>query len=296
MTIDDFTPLILNAGKASLNSNWNYSNVKSPFARLFCVIEGSATISLGGVCHNLTAGHLYLIPPFTQHSTSCDGKFVHYYIHTYEDIPAESGSIFDEWDFPFEVPATETDIALIAQLVQNNPELRLKEFDPEKYDNHQNLMNNLYQEKERDISTRIECKAIVMLLISHFLGKARHHNDVKDKRIRQSIKVINSRLSKTDLRIDELKAAACLSTNQFIRLFKKETGQTPLQYITNKRIEKAQALLLKSEINTKNLANAVGFEDSAYFCKVFKKSTGFTPQKYRQQALNPGKLPPDNEK
>lgn len=70
--------------------------------------------------------------------------------------------------------------------------------------------------------------------------------------------------------------------DHFIRLFKKELGTTPLQYINQKKIEKSQLLLITEEIAVKEIAFQLAFEDYSYFNRLFKKITGVTPQEYRR--------------
>ena len=79
-----------------------------------------------------------------------------------------------------------------------------------------------------------------------------------------------------------LAAISCLSKDHFIRLFKKEVGNTPLQYINQKKIEKAQLILITEDIPVKNIAYLLAYEDHSYFNRLFKKITGVTPQQYRE--------------
>ena len=80
-SIDELHLLTLHVGLAYHDGDWNFHNVRSPFARLYLVVEGTARISLPTGCYDLTPGHLYFIPPFTTHSYYCDSPFTHYYIH-----------------------------------------------------------------------------------------------------------------------------------------------------------------------------------------------------------------------
>ena len=62
------------------------------------------------------------------------------------------------------------------------------------------------------------------------------------------------------------------------RIFKKEYGASPLQYLTDLRIARAKEILLKHpDINIKTAASTVGYEDSRYFSRIFKNETGMTP-------------------
>lgn len=66
--IDRLHIYILNVGFARHDGDWNWKNVRSPFARLYLVTEGRAHIVMFNASYELTPGHLYLIPSFTTHS------------------------------------------------------------------------------------------------------------------------------------------------------------------------------------------------------------------------------------
>lgn len=67
----------------------------------------------------------------------------------------------------------------------------------------------------------------------------------------------------------------------FYPFIQKETGVTPSKYINQKKIEKAQLILVTDEMSVKNVAFALSFDDYSYFNRLFKKTTGLTPQEYR---------------
>ena len=56
----------------------------------------------------------------------------------------------------------------------------------------------------------------------------------------------------------------------------------PLQYINQKKIEKAQLILITEDIPVKNIAYLLAYEDHSYFNRLFKKITDVTPQQYRE--------------
>lgn len=68
----------------------------------------------------------------------------------------------------------------------------------------------------------------------------------------------------------------------FYPSFQKEVGTTPLQYINQKKIEKAQLILITEDIPVKNIAYLLAYEDHSYFNRLFKKITDVTPQQYRE--------------
>ncbi len=68
--------------------------------------------------------------------------------------------------------------------------------------------------------------------------------------------------------------------------FRQELGITPWEYLTHVRIERAKELLTGSTLSITEIAGRVGYDDAAYFSRVFSKETGRTPRSYRQQASN----------
>lgn len=72
-----------------------------------------------------------------------------------------------------------------------------------------------------------------------------------------------------------------ISPQYFSELFKKETGENFIKYLTNVRIEKAKELMRAPDIKSYEIAELVGYDNPTYFNKVFKKIVGVSPQKYR---------------
>ena len=67
------------------------------------------------------------------------------------------------------------------------------------------------------------------------------------------------------------------------RLIKRETGNTFLDILTKKRLDKACELLADSGYKTYEVSRLVGIEDSGYFSQLFKKNIGVTPSEYREK-------------
>ena len=66
-----------------------------------------------------------------------------------------------------------------------------------------------------------------------------------------------------------------------VQVVMTEIGVTPSKYINQKKIEKAQLILVTDEMSVKNVAFALSYDDYSYFNRLFKKTTGLTPQEYR---------------
>lgn len=267
LQVEQMHPLVLNVGLAVHNADWNWKNVNSPFTRLYYVTEGSAQIELPDGIYTLSPKHMYFIPAFTIHTNICKSNFVHYYLHIYEDHYSDNDWL-DHWKFPVEIEATDLDLALFKRLCEINPHMTLQKSDPTTYDNNPTLMQNLIKNRQRAFCDKVESRGIVFQLLSRFFKQGQSKIEMKDNRIAKTVLYIRKHLNEA-IELEKLAEISCLSKDHFIRLFKKELGTTPLQYINQKKIEKSQLLLITEEIAVKEIAFQLAFEDYSYFNRLF---------------------------
>lgn len=83
-----------------------------------------------------------------------------------------------------------------------------------------------------------------------------------------------------DISLSKLSELFHMNASYLTRVFKEKEGFSINEYITKVRVENAKRLLESGKLNMQKLADAVGYEDSTYFFKVFKKVTGMTPRAY----------------
>lgn len=100
--------------------------------------------------------------------------------------------------------------------------------------------------------------------------------------IQNAILLIEGNLS-GDLSLTRLARELNVNSSYLSTLFKKETGKTITEYITDRRISHARHLLDSTRLQVQTVGQHCGFEDVHYFSKVFKRLTGMTPKQYRQK-------------
>lgn len=83
--------------------------------------------------------------------------------------------------------------------------------------------------------------------------------------------------------IDHLSSKACMSKATFYRLFKRELGISPNDYILAEKMSKAKELLAKPGAKIAAISYELGFSDSNYFIRTFKKIVGITPGAFQLQ-------------
>ena len=77
--------------------------------------------------------------------------------------------------------------------------------------------------------------------------------------------------------------ALAMSTSHFSSVFKNHTGETFIEALTKKRMEKAKTLLAQGHLKTYEVAETVGYSDAHYFSISFKKVVGKTPTEYAKE-------------
>jgi transcriptional regulator GlxA family with amidase domain len=98
-----------------------------------------------------------------------------------------------------------------------------------------------------------------------------------------------------NLPIEALAKRTNMSPRNFIRRFKAATGRLPGHYLQVLRINVAKALLEEGASSVQAVCSAVGYDDVAFFRKLFKKLTGMTPLEYRNRFAGAGPVHPDPE-
>ncbi len=74
-----------------------------------------------------------------------------------------------------------------------------------------------------------------------------------------------------------------LAERTFKRRFKQATGMSPLEYVHALRLEEAKQLLEATEQPIESIASEVGYEDAAFFGRLFRKQVNLTPAQYRKR-------------
>ena len=107
-----------------------------------------------------------------------------------------------------------------------------------------------------------------------------------DPRIASAVGYIKERFAE-NFSVAELAAVSHMSESRFYALFREQVGVPPINYRLKVRIMKAERLLRENrELTISGISESLGFENDAYFRRVFKTLTGVPPGKYRD--MEPG--------
>jgi len=279
--LDILDLLVLNLGYVESHRRWVVKGLESPFARIYYVEKGHGYITLPGGEVEVTPGHLYLVPAFVTHSYVCEPGSGLYYLFVFEELKHQT-DLFDMYDFPVEVPVEDDALFLFRYFVRSFPQLmlRLPSSDPEGYDNHESFAIFAKRYREMHLHERAQLRGMVYIVFSKFMAGSKPKIWTEDPRLQKVLKYILEHLEE-EISVDYLADIACLTKPYLIRQFKQSLGVAPLQFITHKKVEKAQLLLVTDDCPVQDIACAVGYADASYFVRLFKKKVGMTPQEYR---------------
>ena len=97
----------------------------------------------------------------------------------------------------------------------------------------------------------------------------------------KTMNIVTEQMEDNHVNVDELASALAMSTSQFRRRLTAITGETPQNYITNIRMQKARYLLdIQSELSILDVALRCAYEDQYIFTRAFKRFFGITPSDY----------------
>ena len=92
---------------------------------------------------------------------------------------------------------------------------------------------------------------------------------------------VHDNYQQEDLGLDDICKELGVSNSYFSSMFKKETGNSFVGYLTEYRMDKAARMLVETAEKSYMIAKSVGYSDPNYFSYVFKRQFGVSPSKYR---------------
>ena len=83
--------------------------------------------------------------------------------------------------------------------------------------------------------------------------------------------------------LDTLTSLTHMNKYYMVHSFTKYTGLSPIQYLNQTRLKRAQHLLRTTNYSISDIASSTGFSSQSYFTQIFRKNFNMTPVKYRQE-------------
>lgn len=274
---------LLNVDHVTLDDQWNYKNIISPFYRMYLIEGGRGKLYNPEISVNLEPGFLYLVPSYTLCNYFCMDNLEQYYIHFAEEFPY-GDSLFANSRKPFKVAASEVDRECFRRILSINPGRTLmNSYAPWTYEKKSMTARFSAHGNPGYVARDMESQGIIMQLLSRFMTSSvfKSSDSIISSVALKAMNHIITHLNE-DLQVSQLAEMASLNPDYFSRVFQKYTGWNVVSYIQQKRIERAQFLILTTAMSLEEIRSQTGFKEIGYFNRVFKKITGTTPGAYRK--------------
>lgn len=257
----------------------SFHKVTSPFSRMYLVLTGNGELMTAEGTLKLIEGRMYLIPSFTTCSYYFQPGLQMIYVHFALSMK-DGMDVFNLMTYHSEIYATDFLKCLFKRLREINPNREIPHHDPEVY---QNKPWNNQTISYESLKHHLETTSLLGQLLSNFIQVETPISPARLFRykLQPILHYIGTNLEK-EISVENLAAMACLSTDHFSRTFKSILGMCPNEYIIAKRVEKAQGLLLTTDLSQAEIMEEAGIKNISYFTRVFKKHTKLTPSEFRK--------------
>jgi AraC-like DNA-binding protein len=137
----------------------------------------------------------------------------------------------------------------------------------------------------RSISRRVAAAyALLDTIIEQCPAPGKHLETLRDaQRLAPALAHMELLLGNADLDLPVLARMTDLSVSRFHALFKHAIGLSPTAYLLNRRMVRAEGLLVGSSLKVREVAHRCGWPDEFHFSRLFKRLHGMSPLAYREQ-------------
>ncbi|MGG4046248.1 AraC family transcriptional regulator [Paenibacillus favisporus] len=271
-----------------MNTLVNLSTHFHDYYQIWYVSKGEFVHTISNRQYRIRQGDLFLVPPFTLHRVQAfetEGEilgceFMPSFINERFADPSGERRFFDaEYLKHF----SQSDCTPHSQIA----------FDGVTDGRIRGLLQDMLGEyEERTPFFEIVLKASLLQLLSIIIrqvnGELVKAGFQKIERYRDTMnKVVEyiDRNAHEDIKLEHICAISNMSKPTICRLFKEWTGKTFNRYLVDLRISNALVLLQRPSMSITDVCYATGFNELAYFCRIFKKYTGISPNQFRKQVM-----------
>ncbi|MEL7500586.1 MAG: AraC family transcriptional regulator [Planctomycetota bacterium] len=225
-------------------------------------IDGFGQVTLDNSTHSITRGHLLFIPPNEPHVYEADHR--------------------DPWSiFWIHFDGHQTDAVLRTLGVdKSNPLVFIPDV---------NKIRSTFEDVYACLNYRYSDSGLLamsgelfrfMSRVKLLRGFREPRHQYSEKKIDDTIEFMSQHLNML-IKLKDLAAHSGHSVSYFSKLFKERTGQAPMNYFIQLKVQKACELLDQTQLPVVEVAAQLGYEDPYYFSRLFKKIQGCSPMIYR---------------
>ena len=228
----------------------NYAEHSHSEWEIILNLYGNVTYTIDGKTFDVKENDLIILPPHVAHSAASDGAFADMYLRA-KKLDFSKVHVCKDFD---------SNVSLLMDMLQK---VML-----EKESNYKNIADSILE-----------------LIVQYVKGSIRNRYKYDFVDDMKNIIFENVSNSAFDLKAEIEKTG--YDKDYFRRCFQFDLGKTPLEYLTDLRIDLAKSLLLQATfLSVEKVAKQCGFNDNLYFSTCFKKHVGISPTQYRKKHIN----------
>lgn len=274
---NDFNPTVLYASKLKMVSEDKY-HAHRDFTELTIILSGKGGYHVEGVDYEVEAGDIIICNPGVHHHNIVINK---------DEPTVEFFTGFANYHFQNMQPGT-------IELKDGGHLLRMSG------DAKREVLRQCYEMLAENEACQIgkyfmlkaRLMQILLLMMREIVEAPKlrqkgcnFESYTKSYAVKKIVNYLNENYEHK-ISLDQIAHNMYLSPVYISKIFKEETGESPINYLIKIRLEKAKEILERSGNGSiKDIANSVGYDDVYHFSKLFKKYYGISPQNYRKNYL-----------
>lgn len=253
---------ILEAGHKLCGSWWNFSNINSPFDRIYYTHEGEGSVVHHDSTYTLYPGSISIIPANTLSHYRCENQMEQFYIHCTIRL-VDSVELFQILSSDYQVDV-------------RNEKDRIHQI----FKRFMIVYDTDFPGRDLELDGLLRQILSMLCRVVDEEKQAIRLNELG--RFQPAFKYIYANLKKR-ITLEELARTMCLHPTYFSNLFTRKFGISPLGYLKRYRIDQAKSRLWSSNDGLDAIGRSLGFCDAFHFSKAFKKETGISPTDFKAQ-------------
>lgn len=140
-----------------------------------------------------------------------------------------------------------------------------------------------YLTEVNEIDDYEELRTWFLNKMSDVCGHIRNQKEEQSESVVTRAKAYIEENFSREISLDDVSRMVNVSPYYFSKLFKEESGENFIEYLTRIRMDRAKQLLEQKEKSIKEISLETGYADPNYFSRLFKKQTGMSPREYRER-------------
>ncbi|MCC7493346.1 MAG: helix-turn-helix transcriptional regulator [Fimbriimonadaceae bacterium] len=261
---DNLYVRLFEVARRPITEAWNAQEVRSSYWRLYLNAQDGAWLRWAGGDWLLTAGDVHFVPPWITFSCCCRRPVEHFYVHF--DLVGLPGSVVREvFGAPQGIGAPPEVLALLPWALRDDG-------------------------PSGEPAALLRAKALVHLALASLFEGLDPPRVARCRQVAAATRPVAAALRYIEEHLcdrlpNALLAQLCaLSEDHFVRRFRACLGQTPTQYVLERRVANAAQRLAFGDETLERIAAGCGFANRHYFTRVFTQRMGVPPATYRRGA------------